>query len=85
MPTFNLERLRRYGLRVLCMRCGEESRHYPQSGRLRERACTCGGRLRARSWVLRYPDQARALRKAEGALDALGLVYRPGPRGDRRT
>jgi hypothetical protein len=57
-------RLRRYGLRVMCSRCAQEQRHFPQSGRLRDARCTdparigCRGQeLRAVAWVDENPER----------------------------
>jgi len=44
----------RFGLRVVCLACGWEGRHFPESqGRLRSRLCICGNRgsMRSKAWV----------------------------------
>lgn len=63
------ERIRKYGIRTLCMMCGYEGRHRPGQGRLRDRACTgCGmQRIRPRWWVEKYPTKAHAeLKRVRG-------------------
>ena len=45
------ERVARYGLRVTCLRCRWEGRHFPAQGRLRKRRCRCGGPLFP-SWMI---------------------------------
>lgn len=46
----------RFGMRVICLACQVESRHFPETqGRLRSRRCpSCGLRasMRLRSWVV---------------------------------
>ena len=53
-------RVGRWGLKVLCMNCGQEHRHKPEEqGRLaHRRSDCCGVKLRPRRWV--YADRNRA-------------------------
>ncbi len=63
------QRVRLYGIRTICMMCGNEGRHRPGQGRLRDRGCIeCGmQRLRARWWVEKYPTKAHAeLKRVRG-------------------
>lgn len=47
-----VERIRRYGLRVMCASCANVDRHFPQNGRLRDARCKrCGGELRSVAWI----------------------------------
>jgi hypothetical protein len=68
--------LERYGLRIVCLACGWEGRHFQARGRLRAKACDrCGASraLRPQWWVRRYPTaagaQARDLRAYAQAVD----------------
>lgn len=63
-------RVERYGLRVVCCRCGARGRHRPSiDGRLRKRPCPkCGGRLRSVAWAKRYGAAFAAECREERAL-----------------
>lgn len=56
------QRVRKYGIRTICIMCGDEGRHRPGAGRLRDVSChECGmKRLRPRWWVEKYPTKAAA-------------------------
>jgi len=67
-------RIDRYGLRVLCAACDWESRHFPQSGRIRDARCPrCGAtELHAKAWAEKYAtafalacDRAKAIARAQ--------------------
>jgi len=68
-------RLERYGLRVVCARCGARGRHRPSiDGRLRKRPCPkCGGRLRSLAWAKKH-DQAFAIECREERKLAAALT-----------
>lgn len=70
------ERLERYGLRVVCLGCGEPARHFPRSGRLRNTRCRhCGlpGFVVSWAWVCKYTTKAEAKRRqAQQVMQALG-------------
>ena len=60
------ERLEHYGLRVICLACGQTARHFPRSGRLRNQTCRhCGvpGFTVSWAWVCKYPTRAEVKRK----------------------
>lgn len=62
-----------FGLRIVCLLCGIEARHFGGGPRLRDRTCErCGARgsLRSRYWVHRHPDLAKV------AADTLRQVQR---------
>lgn len=74
-------RVERYGLRVICARCGARGRHRPSvDGRLRKRPCPvkgCGGRLRSVAWAKKHEAafalecrEERALIRATSAWEA---------------
>jgi translation initiation factor 2 beta subunit (eIF-2beta)/eIF-5 len=67
-----VERLRRYGLRVVCASCGTEQRHLPQSGRLRKAACSRCGQIALRPvhWVKLMPDRWEQLVKERRTIRA---------------
>ena len=56
------KRLKKYGIRVVCLMCSTEARHRPGEGRLRNRPChECGmQRLRPVWWTEKYPTKAEA-------------------------
>lgn len=69
-------RVERYGLRVVCTRCGARGRHRPSfDGRLRLRPCpVCGGRLRSVAWAKKHAEafavECREERKLVAAVTA---------------
>jgi hypothetical protein len=68
-----LERVQRYGVRVICSRCGQEGRHFQARGRLRTkdgRCPACDGRRRPRWWILRFPERWESEVMAERAIAA---------------
>jgi len=56
------KRVKQHGVRILCLMCNWEGRHFPGDVRLRNRKCgQCGlARLRPRWWVEKYPTKAAA-------------------------
>lgn len=66
-------RVKRFGLRVVCLSCATRARHFPESGRVRDALCRrCGLReLRPEWWVARYPDRAREEVKRARILQAI--------------
>ena len=79
--AFSKARLRKAGLRVRCVRCGHEERHYFEV-RLRDKFSTCcaarmvpAWHLRARKGRVRYPKlYARALDLKHSEIKRLGPV-----------
>lgn len=76
--TFSMDRLERYGLRVICLSCAKEGRvkRKPGDPRLRHRRCPrCGvtGAVRSKAWVERFPERAA---KARRELDWRLEVFR---------
>jgi hypothetical protein len=55
-------RVNRWGLRVLCCKCGREWRHRPKhDGRLRQRASVCcSAPMMGKRWAQENRDKARA-------------------------
>jgi len=56
------KRVKKYGVRIVCLMCAWEGRHHPGDVRLRNRKCSqCGlQRLRPQWWIERYPSKAAA-------------------------
>lgn len=62
-----------FGLRVVCLVCGNPQRFYPGGKRLRETVCTwptCGARaLRSAYWIATHPELAREAATRARALE----------------
>jgi len=71
------ERLERYGLKTVCLACGQPGRKFPGEIRLRNRVCghcRTPGFVVAWSWVCKYPTKAEQKRKqAQDVARALGI------------
>lgn len=53
-------RVEKHGLKVTCLGCGAQGRHFPRDGRLRHARCPlCGGTLKPDWWIARFPGRAR--------------------------